>query len=48
MANAVYCKDCVHHEECYARMKELGIKVYVEGLVDCDGYEEVEHGGSDT
>lgn len=38
MAKAVYCKDCIHHEECNAKRKEMGIVTFVEGLVDCEGY----------
>ena len=41
-ANAVYCKNCVHHAECNAKRKEYGIRTFVEGLVDCDGYAEGE------
>lgn len=36
--NAVYCKDCIYHEECNAARVALGIRTFVEGLVDCDGY----------
>lgn len=35
---AVYCKDCIHHDECNAKRKEMGIVTFVEGLVDCEGY----------
>lgn len=43
MANGVYCKHCVHEPECYSAMKKHGIVTYVEGLVDCNGYQEVEY-----
>ena len=36
---AVYCKDCIHNEECTAVWIAYGIRTLVEGLVDCDGYE---------
>ena len=39
MATGVYCKDCAHYAECKAAKKEYRIVVYVEGLVDCGGYE---------
>ena len=42
IATAVYCKNCVHHAECNAKRKEYGIRTFVEGLVDCDGYAEGE------
>lgn len=45
MAKAVYCKDCIHHEECNAKKKEMGIVTFVEGLVDCDGYESASKTG---
>lgn len=42
---AVYCKDCIHHEECNAARVAFGIVTFVEGLVDCDGYEKKEEKG---
>lgn len=42
---AVYCKDCIHHEECNAARVAHGIITFVEGLVDCDGYEAKDNEG---
>ena len=44
MAVGVYCENCVHHSECNAKRKEYGIVTFVEGLVDCNGYEEKDRG----
>lgn len=47
MAIAVRCEDCTHEEECYSKMKELGIITYVKGLVDCDGFKKREQEATD-
>ena len=40
MAIGVHCKNCVHYEKCNAERIKMGIKTYVESLVDCDGYKK--------
>lgn len=42
--HAVFCINCIHHDECYAAIKAHGIRTFVQNLVDCDGYEEKKDG----
>jgi len=37
---SVYCENCLHYKACMDKRKAAGISDFVEGMVNCDRYEE--------